>query len=407
MRKRVVVTGLGCLTANSVSVTQFWAALQDGRSSIAALTRFDTVAYKSKIGAEISHDLAALSGLNLANISRNAQFALCAAQEALRDSGIIEAELPAAAIGICLGTGLGGLYFSEEALLRLLEKGPERVSPLTVPSVDPNVIVNQIAMRWGISGQQFSISSACSSSGHALGAALDMIRAGRAQAVISGGVEATISPAIFSGFDKLRAMSTRNDTPETACRPFSADRDGFVMAEGAAILVLEEEASARARGANIYAELLGYGASGGGYHAVMPQPNGLDAAQAMQLALADAGICASQIDLINPHGTATKLNDDAELKAMQAVFGTRLADIHMTPTKQLTGHLLGAAAAIEALHVVKSLETSSVTAIPHFDRSVDLKIASAASHAAPIRYAMSNSFGFGNNNVSLIFGVYE
>ena len=234
---------------------------------------------------------------------------------------------------------------------------------------------------------------------------MEMIKNGHCDAVLAGGVEATMSPLIFAGFDRLRAMSARNDSPETACRPFSHDRDGFVMGEGAAMLMLENEEHALVRGARIYAELAGYGASGGGFHAVMPRPDGSDLVDSISAALASAGIGANQVDLINPHGTGTKLNDDAELRALRQVFGARLGTIAITPTKQLTGHLLGAAGAVESVHIAKSIHESCITPI-RYHSGEGLNIATGSAQRREIRYALNNSFGFGNNNVSLIFGAY-
>lgn len=371
------------------------------------ITRFETEKFRTRIGAEVDADVSALAGFNVTGLSRNAQFAVAAAHEALQHSGLLEQAALAAGTGICLGSGLGGIYFSEDAITALRESGPRGVHPMLVPFVDPNGIVNQIALKWGLCGQQFTVSTACSSSAHAIGLALDMIRAGRCDAVLAGGVEATMSPLVFAGFDRLRAMSARNDEPQTACRPFSADRDGFVMGEGAAMLVLERESVARARGATIHAVLCGYGASGGAYHPVMPRPDGTDLMVAMRAALQDAGVSAQDIDLINPHGTGTKLNDDAELLAIRAVFGAYLDDISVTPTKQLTGHLLGASGALESLHVVKCIAEQCVTPIRQVDSSSALDIQTGSVRNRRLRFALNNSFGFGNNNVSLIFGVHS
>jgi len=278
---------------------------------------------------------------------------------------------------------------------------------MTVPFVDPNAIVSSIARKWRISGQQFTVSTACSSSSHAIGLAMDMIRHGRSDVVLTGGVEASMSPMIFSGFDRLGAMSIRNESPKTACRPFSKNRDGFVMGEGAVTLVLESEEHALARGAKVYAEIKGYGASGGAYHRVKPQPSGEDLINSMTSSLEDAGITADQIDLINPHGTGTLLNDQTELLALKSVFKNDLKNIPLIPTKQLTGHLLGAAGAIESFHIIKSISESFVTPIRYWDRSSELNIVTGAGYKKEIKYAINNSFGFGNNNVSLIFGEYR
>ena len=408
MDEKVVITGLGCITSLGLGIQPLWNALQKKHSFIAPLQRFDTSRYRTKIGAEINdNQLATSLKTNVKNLSRNAKFAVAAAHETLIDSQLLDQAYDPSRIGICLGSGLGGMYYSEEAIASLMKVGPRGVSPMTVPFVDPNSIVNQIAIKWGLHGQQFTVSTACSSSAHAIGVAMDMIRNGRCTAVLAGGVEATMSPLMFAGFDRLRAMSVRNATPETACRPFSSDQDGFVMAEGAAMLLLETESHAQARKAQIYAEVIGYGASGGGYHPVMPQTDGKDLVQAMQLAMTDASISPEQINLINPHGTGTKLNDAAEFKALTTVFGTHLNNIAITPTKQITGHMLGASGALEALHVVKSIRESCITPIHYWDRSSNLHIITKSSMNKKITHAASNSFGFGNNNVSLIFGSYQ
>lgn len=405
----VVVTGLGAVTALGWGAERLWQALKEGESLISPITRFDTEKYRTKIGAEINFDACAALGLASAGLSRNAQFAIAAAGDALRNGGLDKdfAANANANVGLCLGSGLGGIYYSEEAISALRECGPRGVSPMTVPFVDPNAIVSQVAIRWGLRGPQYTVSTACSSSAHAVGQAMDLIRHGRCDAVLAGGVEATMSPLVFAGFDRLRAMSARNDEPGTACRPFCADRDGFVMSEGAAMLLLESRERAEARGARILATVLGYGANGGAHHAVMPRPGGDDLEQVMSRALADAGITAGQIDLVNPHGTGTKLNDDAECEALKAVFGGRLADIAVTPTKQLTGHMLGAAGALESLHLVKSIAEACITPIRHVDDSAELTIATGTAHTKAVEYAMNNSFGFGNNNVSLVFGAYR
>ena len=406
MHQKVVVTGLGALTSMGADAAALWDGLKHARSAIAPLQRFDVEKYRTRIGGEVTADVSALLGWNVASLSRNAQFSLAAAADALADSGVLNIPTGGADIGICLGSGLGGIYYSEEAIAALGKVGPRGVSPMTVPFVDPNSIVSQIAMKWGLTGRQFTVSTACSSSAHAVGMAMEMIRYGRCDAVLTGGVEATISPLVFAGFDRLRAMSARNDTPTLACRPFSDDRDGFVMAEGAAMLMLESEAHAKARGAKIYAQVLGYGATGGAFHAVMPRPDGSDLVASMTRALADAGVQAGQIDMINPHGTGTMLNDEAERVALQALFGAHLADIAVTPTKQLTGHLLGAAGAIESLHLVKSIAESCVTPIAHVNGTSGLNIRTGEAYDRRIQYAVNNSFGFGNNNVSLVFGAY-
>ncbi|HTR00300.1 MAG TPA: beta-ketoacyl-[acyl-carrier-protein] synthase family protein [Candidatus Acidoferrum sp.] len=403
-KERIVVSGLAVLTAQGNNVNQFWEAMLSARSGIGAISRFDASQYRTRIAAELKTDLNELLGYSVSKYSINTQFALACAEELVRDAGIADGGgLDKQRIGICLGTGLGGIYYAEEGLTRLLEQGPGRVNPMCVPYVDPNSMINQIASKWGFLGQQFTVASACSSAANAMGVALDMIRSGRADAVLTGGVECTVQPLMLAGFDRLRAMSPGNDDPQNACRPFAKDRDGFVLGEGAALLFIEKESSARARGATVYAELAGFGCTGGGYHAVMPVPDGSDSVRCMQIALADASATAAEIDLINPHGTGTQLNDAAEYKAMLQVFGDRIREIPIAPTKQLTGHLLGAAGAIEAAHVVKSLHEGVLTPFKPINCEFDLNI----NFGGPIRQAphcaLSSSFGFGNNNASLVF----
>lgn len=407
MPQRVFVTGLGCVTAKTSNARDFWDRMMQAKSSLGPITHFDTTGYRTTIGGEVTADLSEAIGVNVRGLSRAAQFSVAAAQEALGQAGLREDADRLMECGICLGSGLGGLYFSEASMSALHRAGPRGVSPMLVPFVDPNCIVSQVAMRWGIRGPQFTVSTACSSSAHALGQAMDMIRAGRCDVVLAGGSEATVSPLIFSGFDRLRAMSACNDAPASACKPFSQDRDGFVMAEGAAMLVLESESHARARSAVPLAELKGYGASGGAYNAVSPRPGGDDLVDSMRKALRDAGLGADEIDLINPHGTGTQLNDEAEERALLEIFGERISQIPVTPTKQLTGHLLGAAAALESVHAVQSIAQSFVTPVAYHDGGGSLRILREIGEARRIRNVLKNSFGFGNNNATLVFGACQ
>lgn len=401
--EKVVVTGLAVISAQGDNLAAFWDSMLAARGGIKRISRFDPKEYRTQIGAEVQTDISTLLGYSVANHVLTTQFAIACADELVRNAGLVDTNLDKKRIGISLGTGLGGIYFAEEQLMKLLEARVGRIHPMTVSHVDPNTITNQIAIKWGFVGQQQTISTACSSSGNAIGIALDMIRSGRADAVLTGGVESTIHPLMVAGFDRLRAMSPNNDDPDHACRPFDINRDGFVLGEGAAMLFLEKESAAKARGAKIHAELSGFGSTGGGYHAVMPVPDGSDSARAMQEALADAGVAAEEVDLINPHGTGTKLNDAAEYKALQQIFGSRLDTIAMSPTKQLTGHLLGAAGAIEAVHVIKSLADGVITPFNPMECEFNLNINYGKPINKKLHCAISNSFGFGNNNASLVF----
>jgi len=401
--EKIVITGLAVISAQGNNVDSFWDSILAAKSGVKHITRFDPSQYRTQIAAELQTDMSTLLGYSVASHSLNTQFALACASQLVQDAKLLDSPLDKSRIGICLGTGLGGLYYAEEALTKLLQQGPARVNPMCVSFVEPNSIVNQIAIKWGFIGQQLTVSTACSSSANAIGIALDMIRSGRADAALTGGVEVTVQPLMVAGFDRLRAMSPNNDDPENACRPFAVDRDGFVLGEGAAMLFLEKESSAKSRGAKIYAELAGFGSTGGGFHAVMPVADGSDSARAMKEALQDAGAAMEDVDLINPHGTGTKLNDAAEYKAIQQVFGSHLDDIYIAPTKQLTGHLLGAAGALEAIHVVKSLQTHLITPFNALNDEFQLNINYGKPVSKKLYCAMSNSFGFGNNNVSLLF----
>lgn len=402
--EKIVVTGLAVISAQGNNINDFWQNIVAVKSGIKRIARFDPSEYRTQIAAELQTDMSELLGYSVSNHSLNTQFALACADQLVSDAKLTDSDdLDKSRIGICLGTGLGGMYYAEEGLTKLLQQGPSRVNPMCVSYVEPNSIVNQIAIKWGFVGQQQTVSTACSSSANAIGIAMDMIRSGRVDAVLTGGVEATVQPLMVAGFDRLRAMSPNNNDPENACRPFAIDRDGFVLGEGAAMLFLEKESSAKARGAKIYAELAGFGSTGGGFHAVMPVPDGSDSARSMQEALRDAGASIEDIHLINPHGTGTKLNDAAEYKAMQQIFGNHLDNIYIAPTKQLTGHLLGAAGAIEAVHIVKSLAENIVTPFNKFNEEFKLNINFGKPIRKPLRCALSNSFGFGNNNASLVF----
>lgn len=404
-KSRVVVTGVGCFLPSVNTAQDFFHAMKEARTLLSSITRFNTADYRTRIGGEITTDVSTHVGFTVRSMSRNAQFSIAAAQDALLNAGLLDGS-DLSEMGVCLGSGLGGIYFSEESITALHRLGPRGVSPVEVPFVDPNGIVNQVAIRWGLCGPQLTISTACSSSAHAIGQAMDWIRHGRCEMALVGGVEATMSPLVFAGFDRVRAMSNRNDDPATACRPFSDDRDGFVMSEGAAMLVLEEADRARARGANVLAEVLGYGASGGAHHIVAPRPDGRDLEIAMRKALNDAGLTPDAIDGISPHGTGTRLNDEVEERALWEIFGDRLGSIPFSPIKQLTGHLLGAAGAVEVVHTVQSIASRYLTPVQYYNAARPLCVSVGQGRDFQQKRVLKNSFGFGNNNVSLVLGEY-
>jgi 3-oxoacyl-[acyl-carrier-protein] synthase II len=394
-----------------------------GSSGIRSISLFDAANYRTRIAAEISDweaglvlgrdvcaDICQGQSAGLDGLDRIEQFAIGATHLALQDAMLSAEAANPARVGICMGSGLGGLFFAERGLANLIRTSPyspRGVSPMTVPQVDPNASTCRIAMRWGITGPQFTISTACSSSAHALGQALLLLRAGRVDVVLAGGAEAPISPLTFAGFDQLRAMSVRNEDPRSACRPFSRDRDGFVMGEGAAVLVLETEEHAHRRGANPYAEFAGYGASGGGYHLVAPDPTGRDAAAAMEQAIRDAALQPHQIGAINAHGTATSLNDAAESQAIRRVFGKHGERIPVNATKAITGHLLGASGALEAALSVLTVRTGQLPPILTYaiepDHACRLNLITTGGISCQPQAVLSNSFGFGNNNAALVF----
>jgi 3-oxoacyl-[acyl-carrier-protein] synthase II len=406
---KVVVTAVNACSSLGTDITQIWHKLKRGISGIKPISRINVDHNFTKVGAQMDDNYQKLLDLsNKDSLSKCAELSLLCAQGLLEQSNLNKLTDSYHEIGLVLGSGLGGLYFSDDSLKKIYDLPVKRIHPFTVPFVDPNSIVSAISRRWRMYGHQLTISTACSSGANAIGTSLDLIRSGRLNCVITGGVEYTFSPLIFSGFDQLRAMSRSNQSPEISCKPFSQDRDGFVMGEGAAMLMLESEQHALARGATILAELSGYGVTGGGHHIVKPVEDGSDGYKAMIMALKDANITPEQIDLISPHGTGTRLNDQAEYAAMANLFTDKLAKIPVVPLKQLTGHMLGASGAFEAVHLVKCIEEQIVTPIIHYKPEQDqrLNISTTESYAKSIGSAISNSFGFGNNNVSLVFNKY-
>ncbi|MBV9463580.1 MAG: beta-ketoacyl-ACP synthase II, partial [Verrucomicrobiae bacterium] len=347
--RKVVVTGLGAVTPIGLGPESFWQANLEGRSGVRPIQAFDTTEHETRIAGEIQDfNPNALLDRNVAKrIDRFAQFALVAAGQALADAGLSEAQREAG--GVFVGSGLGGMFFYEKQIEVVRAAGLRRAHPSSVPRIMPNAPAGEISVAFGMRGPNVTVSTACSSGGHSLGQARDAIQRGKADVCLAGGTESPLAFYTFGAFGALRVMSRRNEEPEKASRPFDRDRDGFVMGEGAGMLVLESEEHARKRGAKIYAELAGYGSSGSGYHMVMPQPDGEDAYHAMRLALADAGLNPDQIDYINAHGTATKQNDLAEAAAIQRLFGQHAPKLSISSTKSMIGHLIGAAGAVEAV----------------------------------------------------------
>ncbi len=412
MTARVVVTGLGCVSPLGNSVADTWANALAGKSGVGRITLFDTSAHETQIGAEVKDfDAAALFGRKEARrMDRYTQFAAAATREALQDAGVEITDANRERIGALIGTGIGGIGTLNAEVEVLLTKGPRRVSPFLVPMMLPDSAGGQIAILFGMQGPNLGVISACASGTNAIGEAAEVIRAGRADVMVAGGAEAAIVPVALAGFSVMGACSRRNDDPQRASRPFDKDRDGFVIGEGAAALVLESEAHAKARGATILAEVLGYGLSNDAHHISAPLEDGAGATACMRLALRQARLQPEDIDYLNAHGTSTPLNDKSETQAIKAVFGERAYDLAISSTKSMTGHLLGAAGAVEAVFCVKAVQTGLIPPTINYttpDPDCDLDYVPNEARAKPVRRAMSNSFGFGGHNGTLILGRYE
>jgi len=412
-KRRVVITGLGCVTALAESADELFAALCEGKSGISTIESFDTGTYPVKIGGEIRNFEVTkyIDQRQSKRMDRFTQFAVAAAKQAVDDSGIDFSKEDIFRAGVIVGTGIGGIKEIEEQHKRLLKKGPNKVSPFCVPRLMANAASGTIAICYGVRGPNFCVISACASGNHAIGEAFSNIVAGRSDIMITGGAEAALTPIGLASFCAARSLSTRNDDPQSASRPFDRDRDGFVLSEGAGVIVLEEESHAKKRGANIYAELLGYSATDDGYHITAPLPDGKGAAMAMKLALIDAGVEIEKIDYINAHGTGTELNDIAESSAIKSVFNQRAYKILVSSTKSSLGHLLGASGAVELIICVKAINESTIPPTINLedqDERCDLEMDFVPLEArqAKVNIAMSNSFGFGGHNSCLVVGKF-
>ncbi|HNS21414.1 MAG TPA: beta-ketoacyl-ACP synthase II [Sedimentisphaerales bacterium] len=410
-RRRVVITGLGCVTALSESVEELFTALCEGRSGVSPIESFDTSAYPVRFAGEIKHfDVTRyIDKREAKRMDRFSEFAVAAAIQAVQDSGLDLAKEDPYRAGAIVGTGIGGIKEIEEQHVRLLEKGPNKVSPFCVPRLMSNAASGNIAIQFGLRGPSFCVSSACASGNHTIGEAFWNVASGRSDIVVTGGSEAACTPIGLGSFCAARSLSTRNDSPQTASRPFDRDRDGFVLAEGAGILVLEEYEHAKRRGARVYAEVLGYAATDDGHHITAPLPDGAGAAMAMKLALADAKLNADGISYINAHGTSTELNDIAESMAIKTVFGEQAYKIPVSSTKSCLGHMLGATAAVELIACAKAINKSLIPPtinLENQDERCDLKMdyVPLKAREAKVNTAMSNSFGFGGHNACVIIG---
>ena len=405
----VVITGLGVVAPNGIGVKSFWKANCEGRSGVSTLRAFDVAPHETKIGGEIFDfdPLAQLGPTTAKHMDRSAQLAMVAAREALTDAGIHDKPEILKPAGVYIGSGLGGMIFYEKQLEIVRIAGLSRCHPGGVPRITPNAPAGEISIAFGMRGPGITLCTACSSSGHAIGQAADAIRQGRMRVCLAGGTEAPLTHYTFGSFGALRVMSRRNEEPERASRPFDRDRDGFVMGEGSGMLVLESEEHARKRGARIYAKISGYGAAASAYHMVMPQPDGDDAYDSMKLALDEAGIPLNQVDYINAHGTATRQNDTAEALAIRRLFGEHRGRLSISSTKSMIGHLVGAAGAVEAVITCLAIRDGIVPPtinLENLDPECDsMDYTPRVAKERKIRVALSNSFGFGGNNSSLLF----
>jgi len=410
--RRVVVTGLGVVSPVGNTVNQVWEALLQGKSGVGELKLFDSSAYPTRIAAEVrDFDPAQyLSVKEQKHSDRFVKFAVAAAKQAAADAAISADKEDPNRIGVWIGTGMGGLATIEEGYRDLEKRGPARVNPFFIPMIICNMAPGQVSISLGFKGPNSCSVSACASGAHAIGDSYKIIQRGEADAMVAGGSECAITPLGVAGFCALRALSTRNDDPQHASRPFDLDRDGFVIGEGAAVVVLEELEHAKRRGAKIYAEMIGYGMTGDAHHMTAPDPDGAGAAGAMTLALKSAGLKPADIQYINAHGTSTKLNDKIETKAIKDVFGEAARKLAISSTKSMTGHLLGAAGAVEFLACCLSLKNQIVHGTMNYttpDPDCDLDYVPNEARRMKLTRVLSNSLGFGGHNVSLIAQKYE
>lgn len=410
--RRIVVTGVGVVTPLGNDVETFWRRLCAAESGIHTLTTMDTSQHKVHFGGDIpDFDVEqVVEAREARRLDRFTQFAVYAATYAIRDAGLDLHALDRSKCGVILGSGIGGLGEIEAQIEKMLAKGPDRVSPFTVPKMMVNAAGGNISITFGFRGPNYAVATACASATNAMGDAMRSVRLGETNLVITGGSEAAITRMGLAAFQNMKALSTRNDDPATASRPFDANRDGFVLGEGAGLLVFEELGHARERGAKIYAEVVGYGTTSDAGHITAPDPEGNGAAAAMQAAITDAGIAPQAIDYINAHGTSTPLGDKAETTAIKRVFGEHAYRTRLSSTKGALGHSLGASGGIEAVILSKTLETQLVPPTINFqtpDPDCDLDYTPNQAVAGEINYAMSNSFGFGGHNACVVFARYK
>ena len=412
MSRRVVVTGVGLVSSLGIGTAPNWAALCAGRNGISRITRFDAAAFSTQIAGEVTDfdPLAYVEKKEVKKIDTFIQYAIAASQHAVDDAALQITEGNSAGIGVYIGSGIGGFGTIEREHEAYLKGGPRKISPFFIPSAIINLASGQVSIRFGARGPNMASCTACSASAHAIGDSYEIIKRGDADVMITGGAEAAVTPMSVGGFGSMRALSTRNDAPEQACRPFDRDRDGFIIGEGSGIVILEDLETAVRRGASIYAEIVGYGMSSDAYH-MTGQPEGGDGAvRAMQMALRKGGVDPSAVDYINAHGTSTPINDPTETLAIKRCFGAHAHKLAVSSTKSMTGHLLGAAGGLEAgitaLAIRHQLLPPTVN-LHNPDPACDLDYVPHTARPGTIRYALSNSFGFGGTNAALLFKAYE
>ncbi len=412
MSRRVVITGLGAVTPLGNSVDAFWKGLIEGKSGVDYITHFDTSNHTTKFAAEVK-DFSAegvIDPRELKRIDLYAQYALVAAAEAIQDAGLDFEQEDRDRVGVIVGSGIGGLLSFENEHRKLIERGPRRISPFFIPQMIIDIAAGHISMKYNLKGPNYAVVSACATASHAIGDAFRTIQYGDAEVMVTGGSEAAISPMGVAGFNSMKALSTRNDNPQAASRPFEKNRDGFVMGEGAGIIILEELEHARARGAKIYGEVRGIGFTADAYHITAPAPGGEGAARAMKAAMRDGGLALEEVDYINAHGTSTPANDKNETIAIKTVFGERAYDLNVSSTKSMTGHLLGAAGAVELIATVLAIKHGIIPPTINYeepDPECDLNYTPNQAVKKEIYAAISNTFGFGGHNAVLAVSRFE
>lgn len=410
--RRVVISGVGLITPLGIGVDETWRELCAGKSGIGEITRFDTSDFQTKIAGEVKdfHPEDFLTQKDARRTTTFIAYAVATTRMALEDANLVIDQLNADRVGVFVGCGLGGLASLEETNRILETRGPNRVSPFFIPMMIGNMAAGMISMQFGVKGPNACMATACAAGSHSIGDAFKLVQQGRADAMISGGVESVITASCIAGFNAMKALSTRNDAPQKASRPFDRDRDGFVVGEGCGIVILETLEAARERGAHIYAEICGYGMSGDGYHMTAPSPDGEGAARCMLAAINDAGITYKQIDYINAHGTSTQLNDMYETRAVKTIFRDQAHLIPISSTKSMTGHLLGGAGGIETVFTALTIDEGVIPPTINLDNpgeECDLDYVPHVSRKKNVELAMTNSFGFGGTNGSLVLKKYR